>query len=71
MDGSRTSKLVQSMSELHKEGLQLVFPPNPQSASQVFISVQPRHTNNIADGTKTVEFRRRFPCDSRMKDADI
>ena len=40
-----------------------------RSPSDVFISVHPQHVNNILNGTKTVEFRRRFPSADRIADA--
>ena len=36
---------------------------------QIVISVHPRHAENILTGTKTVEFRRRFPVGSHLEGA--
>ena len=38
---------------------------------QLVLSIQPRHARNILRGTKTVEFRRRFPDTDRMTGATI
>lgn len=36
---------------------------------EVLISIQPDHARNIAEGYKTVEFRRRFPDEERVRDS--
>ena len=39
------------------------------SATDVFISLHPQHADKILNGSKTVEFRRRFPNPDHITDA--
>lgn len=41
------------------------------SKLQVLLSIRPEHADNIIEGVKTVEFRRRFPADSRVRGATM
>ncbi len=38
---------------------------------QVLLSIRPEHADNIIEGVKTVEFRRRFPADARVRGATV
>ena len=38
---------------------------------QVLLSIRPEHADNIIEGVKTVEFRRRFPADARVRGATM
>lgn len=38
---------------------------------QVLISIRPEHADNIIEGVKTVEFRRRFPTEARARGATV
>lgn len=38
---------------------------------QVLLSIRPKHADNIIEGIKTVEFRRRFPADARVRGATV
>ena len=40
-----------------------------ESEPQIVLSVHPHHAENILIGTKTVEFRRRFPVGSHLEGA--
>ena len=41
------------------------------TAPQILLSIKPRHAVNIVKGLKTVEFRRRFPSESRVRGSVI
>ena len=38
---------------------------------ELLISIRPEHADNIVDGVKTVEFRRRFPPEHRVRGATV
>ena len=42
-----------------------------EAGPEVLISIRPHHAGNIVGGTKTVEFRRRFPSEARILGATI
>ena len=38
---------------------------------ELLISIRPKHADNIVEGVKTVEFRRRFPPEQRVRGATV
>ena len=45
--------------------------PSLRQPIQIVISIQPQYANHIASGSKTVEFRRRFPSDTHINGTKI
>lgn len=41
------------------------------SKLQMLLSIRPEHADNIIEGIKTVEFRRRFPTEARARGASV
>ena len=41
------------------------------SGLELLISIRPEHADNIVEGVKTVEFRRRFPSEQRVRGAIV
>ena len=57
-----------------EEGGQLTFAGDhgsPAVGVELLISIRPEHADNIVKGVKTVEFRRRFPPEQRVRGATI
>lgn len=74
--GGATSGKMVDQATRSEGGAQLIFSGDgaidAEAADlELLISIRPEHADNIVEGVKTVEFRRRFPAEERVRGATV